>query len=330
MPSRVPRRTPDPTAQGRPAPTAADSAGTDRDAAIPRFLNTRQAAAYLQVNEKKVYALAAQGRIPATKVTGKWLFARDLLDQWLVESSHRGVLADRLIVTGSDDPLLERLLRRLGSALEGHALVSYSSLGTGLGLRLLASARADVCAIHWGRAEESAVRHAALVEGFRQHRHWAIVRAFRREQGLILPRGTPTGGDPRTLLAGARRFALRQEGSGSHRFLLEALADCGMRPEDLAAGGRALSEREAASMVARGEADLSAGARAAAGEFGLGFLALGEEAFDLVLSHEVYFRRLFQRLLEELSGASTRALAARLGGYDLGETGRLVWSAGEG
>ena len=36
----------------------------------PRFMNVRQVARYLQINEKKVYALVNDGRIPATRLTG--------------------------------------------------------------------------------------------------------------------------------------------------------------------------------------------------------------------------------------------------------------------
>lgn len=36
----------------------------------PRFLDVRQVSQYLNLNEKKVYALVADGRIPGTKVTG--------------------------------------------------------------------------------------------------------------------------------------------------------------------------------------------------------------------------------------------------------------------
>ena len=35
-----------------------------------RFMTVRQVAEYLQLNEKKIYALATEEKIPATKVTG--------------------------------------------------------------------------------------------------------------------------------------------------------------------------------------------------------------------------------------------------------------------
>ena len=44
-----------------------------------RFMTVRQIAEYLQLNEK-IYALATEEKIPATKVTGKWMFPRELID----------------------------------------------------------------------------------------------------------------------------------------------------------------------------------------------------------------------------------------------------------
>lgn len=73
---------------------------------FPEFMNAKLVAEYLDLNEKKVYALANDGLLPATKVTGKWLFPKAMLDKWLLESCHNGVLNDRLLIAGSDDPLL--------------------------------------------------------------------------------------------------------------------------------------------------------------------------------------------------------------------------------
>ena len=309
---------------GAPAPSPE---GTTADA--PALMNARQAADYLRINEKKVYQLATEGRLPGTKVTGKWLFPRALVDQWLLESSHRGVLADRLILTGSDDPLLHRIVSRLAQAVESRALVVYSATGTRLGLRLLAAGRADVCAMHWGPAAESDVRHPALLSRFPGHAQWVLVRAFRREQGLMMsPRITRRHGSSVEALAGAGvRWAFRQDGSGSQRFLEETCAAADTSLDRLECATIARSEREAASFVATGEADVAPGVRAAAAECGLDFVATGEETFDLVLPRDIYFRALFQRLADSLKSDEIRSAATRLGGYDLAEAGRFVWSA---
>jgi excisionase family DNA binding protein len=68
-----------------------------------RFMTERQVAEYLQLNEKNIYALATKEKIPATKVTGKWMFPRELVDSWMLESAHGGVFTDRLVIAGSED-----------------------------------------------------------------------------------------------------------------------------------------------------------------------------------------------------------------------------------
>jgi excisionase family DNA binding protein len=289
----------------------------------PRFMSVRQVAEYLDIHEKKVYTLAAEGLIPATKVTGKWLFPRDLVDQWLRETSHGGVLADRLVVAGSDDPLLYRALTQLAVEIQARALVSQVHTGTQLGLSLLARRRADVCAIHWGPAEESDHRHAAVIRPYPQHHDWTILRAFYREQGLIVA-PEQRGKDMNELFSPEMRWAMRQEGAGSQRFLRETLAKRGVDPSNLRVTARAHSEREAAALIAMAHADVAPGVRAAAAEFGLEFVPIGWEAFDLVLYRGVYFRALFQRLLEHLQGAECRRWAQLLGGYDYRDSGKLI------
>ena len=47
------------------------------------LLTTRELAQFLSINEKMVYTLIAEKGLPATKATGKWLFPRNLVEQWL-------------------------------------------------------------------------------------------------------------------------------------------------------------------------------------------------------------------------------------------------------
>lgn len=316
----------------RPDPLRAITLVPGNNPADPggRFLSVRQLAEYLQVNEKKIYTLVAEGLIPGTKITGKWLFPRELVDQWLLEASHGGVLTDRLLVAGGDDPLLRRIFRRLAEETDAKALLSYSATGTRLGLRLLAARRADACAIHWGPSRESAIRHPALLHRYDEHRDWVIVRCFEREQGILLARELEVQApSPETLLRGDFRWAMRREESGTQRMLQDWAAHFELELSALTIGTTALDDREAASALCTGVADLAPASRAVAREFGLPFLSTGWEAFDLVVSRKIYFRTLFQRLLETLRGTETRKLAERLSGYDLREAGTIIESRHE-
>jgi len=307
----------------RDVPPGVDTPGDER----PRFMTVKQVAAYLQVNEKKVYALVREGKIPASKLTGKWLFPRDLVDQWLLESSHGGLLTDRIVVTGSDDPLLFRAITQVANSLQSRALISYTATGSQLGLSLLARRRADVCGIHWGPADESHHRHPALIRQFPQSGDWALIRLFRREQGLLVAPGLWSAqANIAELFRSQARWVERQEGAGSQRFLRELVSHNNLDPADRRITGRASTEREAASLIAMGQADVAPGVRAAAAEFGLDFVPIGWEAFDFALHRGIFFRRLFQRLLDYLRSDDCRRQAGMLGGYDLSELGNLVWT----
>jgi len=79
------------------------------------LLTTEEAAVYLRLSERKLYELVANGAVPCTKVTGKWLFPKGALDRWLaaglVAPAALALAPAPPIVGGSHDPLLEWALR---------------------------------------------------------------------------------------------------------------------------------------------------------------------------------------------------------------------------
>ena len=293
------------------------------------FLSVKQVGEYLQLNEKKVYTLANEGHIPATKVTGKWMFPRELIDRWMLDSSHSGLLNDRLIIAGSDDPLLYRVVNSFAAQIGSHALISYSPTGTGIGLSLLQSQRIDVCGMHWGPQAESRMRHPALLQQHAQHKKWVLIRAFQREQGLIInPRLLALSKSPEAFFDEQYRWAMRQKGSGAQRFLMEILSRYHKTTDTLSSEDQTIianSEREAAAAIAMNLADIAPGTRSIASEFGLGFISLGWESFDLALPRNIWFRHLFQEFINELKSLPSQQMAETLTGYDLSSCGELVW-----
>ncbi len=295
-----------------------------------RFMSVHEVAGYLQINEKKVYALAAEGRIPGTKVTGKWLFPRDLVDQWLTQSSHGGVFTDRLVIAGADDALMTRMSTLLCAKLDTHALIAYTATGSQLGLGLLAAGRCDACLIHWGPAAESHLRHPALIQRFPEHSQWVLVRIFNREQGLIVNPRLMTNSSPAELtteLTRHNRIVGRKHGSGTWRYFEEALAREQLDIRQLEIIEPVHTGCEAVTLLRDNKADFAPGSRATASEAGLEFIATGWEAFDLVCDRGLYFRTLLQRLLDDMKSDDTFLLAEHLGGYDFRDSGRLIWAA---
>ena len=54
---------------------------------MAEMMTTREVADYLRIKERKVYELVSARAIPCTRVTGKWLFPKHLIDGWLLEGT---------------------------------------------------------------------------------------------------------------------------------------------------------------------------------------------------------------------------------------------------
>ncbi len=286
------------------------------------YLTVKQVARYIHLNEKKIYALIQEGRIPATKTSGKWLFPRRLVDEWLMESAHGGVLTDRLVIAGSDDPLLAMALTALAEKLRGTALVSYLPTGSRTGLDLLARRLANVSALHWGPADMAQRQHQALIDQYPGHSNWLLVQLYRRQQGVMLRPGLSQSFNIDELFQPDLRWVFRQAGAGSQHALESQLHSRAIDPGTLNVLSIEPTERQAASLLARDLADCAPGIAASAREFGLDFIPLWWEAFDLVLPREVFFRQLFEQLLEIFRAPRMQQAALNLGGYDLEQLGR--------
>ena len=84
---------------------------------MSEFLTTREVADLLRIKERKVYDLASNGKIPCSKATGKLLFPKAEIDQWLAANSSQGATERPAVLLGSHDPLLEWALRASGCGI---------------------------------------------------------------------------------------------------------------------------------------------------------------------------------------------------------------------
>ena len=291
---------------------------------MPDYLTTRELAELLRVKERKVYELVSDNVIPVSRVTGKLLFPRDIITAWLSRNTEFGAGQQALqshdpVVAGSHDPLLEWALRESGAGL---AVLSDGSLD---GLERLAAGAAMAAGIHLPEVEGDGFNVGWV------HRHLAgqpvvAIEWARRRQGLILPRGNPariTGlGD----LAGLRLIP-RQKGSGG-REALDRLLAAGPRlePPVTLIDPPARSEADVAHAVAAGRADAGLAIAAAARQYGLDFLPLTEERYDLVAWRRDFFDAPLQRLMSFCRRPAFAERAGELGGYDVSGFGTVHYN----
>jgi len=283
------------------------------------FLTVPELAKLLHVNEKKIYKLAGEGDIPGTKITGKWIFPRHLIEDWIAENSHGGAMSDRLIIAGCDDRLLNQVCNQTAIEMQQSALLSYCPCGTRHGLRMLDTRRVDACFINWGQSDTTARRHLGLLRVYKNHGSWILVRCLQRTQGLILSHDFNNNDvSVETILNDdALRWAQRSTDSGTERLLEDLCASNGCTYQSLSSSTVRNSERGAIAAVNTGSADVTCGTQAAAHEFQLPFLPAAEVSIDLVMTRRTYFRTLTQTLLNMLQTESTQSMAKHMGGYTL-------------
>jgi len=288
---------------------------------MPDLLTTEEAAVYLRLSERKLYELVANGAVPCTKVTGKWLFPRAALDRWLMAGLVLPALAQAPappIVGGSHDPLLEWALRESGSGL--------ASLpeGSEAGLRRLARGEIAAAAIHVHRldGDDEAANLDAVADAPGLH-DVVVIACARREQGLVLAPGNPLQlCDIAGVAASRARLALRPQGAGAQLLLLALLARAGLAFDALALVKPVCpTGADIAQAVRSGRADCGIATRAVAQAAGLDFVPLTWERFDLALHQRDYFRPGLQALFKFVRTAAFRDRAAELAGYDVSEAG---------
>ena len=150
----------------------------------------------------------------------------------------------------------------------------------------------------------------------------SVVRLVHREQGLIVPPGNParTTGIEDVASVGLR-YVNRQRGAGTRVLFDYELARLGISPEAIKGYEREEHTHLAvAAAVAAGRADCGLGVLAAARAFGLDFVPVAKEPYDLVFEDPAPLEPLF----ELLSSSGFRRAVEDLGGYDTREMGRRI------
>lgn len=148
-------------------------------------------------------------------------------------------------------------------------------------------------------------------------------------QSLLLPHGNPgpirkVADLPKKRL----RIAGRQAGAGSHQLFAHLLRQADVRTEELDWLSRpAHAETELAAMIRDGHADVGFGIEAAARASGLAFIPVASERLDLIASRRDAFEPALQTLLAWGRSPEFEAQATAPGGYNVANTGRVVFNA---
>ena len=300
------------------------------------FLTTKEVAEHLGIHEKQVYALVKAGKIPASRVTGKWLFPRRLLDEWIEKNALEGLATARvrgkriegvLLAAGSHDPVLDIIQSHLASRHAGVVLFSAAT-GSSEGLRLLNLGHTDLAWSHLvdpATGEYNVPHVKRTVTAVRP----VVANLLWRDLGFVTSPGNPRAirgfedlGRPGV------RLINRQAGAGTRLLLDRRLDEMGIPPSRVQGYGReAATHYEVGLAVLSGEADTGLASGSVARMLGLDFIQVVQERFDLVTTKETYFGPGVQAILEALRDQEFRRRVANLGHYDFRDAGRILYAS---
>ena len=299
------------------------------------MMNTKEVASYLGIHEKQVYALIKTGRMPATRVTGKWIFPRKVIDNWIESNAKSGLEQARqksgripgaLLASGSNDPVLDILQTCMRKAHPEFFIFSANT-GSRDGLMALEKGFTDIAWSHLldpATGEYNIPYLDRLVPGLKA----VVVNLFFRELGFVMARGNPLGiREYADLVRKGVCFVNRQSGSGTRLLLDHHLEKAGIPTERIAGYEREVfTHFEIGLAILSGEADAGIATAAVSSLLGLDFIPITKERFDMVLDQSVFFQKGIQALMETLSGDEFRKRVEHLESYDFRSSGKILYS----
>ncbi len=300
------------------------------------IMNTKEVAQYLGIHEKQVYALVGSSRIPATRVTGKWIFPKKLIDQWIEEDAKHGMeeamprsrrISGSLLAAGSNDPLLDILLTFMRNSYP-QFFIFTANTGSTEGLKSLNMGYTDIAWSHLLDAESGEYNIPYLPDSVNKVKY-TVVNLFRRETGFIIAKGNPAGFQGfEDLVNGKIKMVNRQKGSGTRILMDHHLNLMGIDSKNISGYDREVyTHFDVGLSILSGDADTGIATAASAKLLGLDFIPLTWESFDMVLDQSTFFKKELQIFIEVLTSEEFHKNIHKLEGYDFKESGKIIYSA---
>jgi excisionase family DNA binding protein len=288
-----------------------------------QLFTTSEAAQYLRLKERKIYEMVAEGTIPCTKVTGRWLFPKAEIDHWLAASVQRPQGLSRAepapIVAGSHDPLLEWALRESGCGL------ATLAIGSEAGMQRFLAGEAVAAGMHLHDLDDpEADANVATLKARSDVGDAVLIGFCRREQGFLVAPGNPMKiARIDDVLERHARICMRPKGAGAQLLLLALLSRAKATLEAVSSGPMCPTGPDIAQAVRAGRADTGIATRSVANAAGLDFVPLVWEPFDLLMRQRDFFRPALQALMRFLRSDDPVARAKEMGGFDLSPAGTV-------
>lgn len=244
-----------------------------------------------------------------------------------VELLHDRQEIDKRIVIAGCDPSMFIAGGHVRHLQSGSGIINWT-MGSANALQALLQGEVHIAGVHLvdARSGESNIPY---LKRHVQGKEYVGIRFASWVQGIMVKRGNPKGirtiedfGQPDL------RLINREPGAGARFFLDARLKKTGISGQQVEGYHHVVtSHLEVARVIRDGLADVGIGVEAAALHFGLDFIPLQEERYDLILRKDVLASHpTIPQLLDAMVSRPFRQEVETLGGYNLTEIGQsLSW-----
>jgi excisionase family DNA binding protein len=300
------------------------------------MMSTKEVARYLGVHEKQVYALVKSKRIPSTRITGKWVFPKRLIDEWIETHAQLGLekardksasMGGALLACGSNDPILDMLQTYLKKTYPEFLILSANT-GSTEGLKALNRGHTDLAWSHL-LDPKSGQYNIPFLPTYLPNVKAVVVNLFHRELGLIMAPKNPLNiRGVEDLNKKGVRLVNRQKGSGTRLLLDHHLKELKIHPSKINGYEREVyTHFEVGLSILSKEADAGIATIAVARLLGLPFVPVAKESFDMILEKNTFFHKGIQAFIETLNSKEFRQRVEPIGAYDFKDSGKILYSA---
>lgn len=224
-----------------------------------------------------------------------------------------------LVITGSHDPLIDELTDMLKESHPEDRIAS-SHVGSLGGILAIKRGEAHLGGVHL-LDEDTGEYNLGYIRKYFPQGDVVLLSCVKRSQGLIVAKGNPLGIRSVQDLPKVN-YINRQKGSGT-RILIDYLTrQAGLDTSMIRGYQREeFTHTAVAAAVASGTADAGLGIYAAAKIYGLDFVPVGEEQYDLLVSKPAMELESVQHLITVLKSEAFAKRILAMGGYEMNNPG---------
>lgn len=234
-------------------------------------------------------------------------------------------MCDQIIICGQD-MVLDLLANRLNQCIGENVFRSYK--GSYNALYAMYQGEVNVATAHLWHGKTNSY-NIPYISSMLPGTDIVVLHLLKRKQGFYVQKGNPKNIQSfEDLKRSDITIVNREPGSGVRVLIDEKLRQAGIPTQEVNGYQDIVSSHlEAAAAVNRGDVDVAVGSeKHSLSVPGIDFLFIQEESYDMVIRKEDFTKKPYQKMIEIIRSPEYQKEVAGLGGYNVENMGKIIYS----